>query len=214
LPDDNNDVSDIFLRDRVAGTIIRVSVQTGGQEANEESANPATAADNPCLVAFQSHARLTTNEVDNGAWDVYVRNWCSPTPFTELISLNGTTGAIGNDGSSDPAISADGCVVIFESWASNLVAAGPPGGEGSDDLDGDIFYRSRGGGSLCGSALTARISLHEDDPDADGRPGHDDSIDAAISGDGDYIVFKARTRNMVDNDTNSEPDIFIFVNQP
>jgi Tol biopolymer transport system component len=206
--DDDNGVSDIFVRDRVAGTTIRVSVRWNGNEPNNESTNPAISADG-CLVAFQSQDKLI--QADEVGWDIYVRDRCATPPTNELISQS-SLGVFGDAASTDPAISADGCVVVFESWATNLDTS-PGAQENVTDGDGDIFYRSRGGGTPCDSALTERISLHDDDELDGGRPSQDDSVDVAISSDGHYIVFKSRTRNIVGNDTNREADIFI-VYQP
>ncbi|MCA1689044.1 MAG: hypothetical protein LC720_00905, partial [Actinobacteria bacterium] len=45
VPGDHNGVSDVFVRDRQAGTTVRVSVGRGGVEANGPSTTPAISAD-------------------------------------------------------------------------------------------------------------------------------------------------------------------------
>jgi uncharacterized repeat protein (TIGR01451 family) len=52
---DTNNRSDIFVRDRQSGTTVRVSVATGGAEANNGSERPKI-SDDGLVVAFQSNA--------------------------------------------------------------------------------------------------------------------------------------------------------------
>jgi Tol biopolymer transport system component len=109
--------------------------------------------------------------------------------FCIVIVLLLSTGVQG--GSSDPAISADGRYVTFDSLASNLV----PG-----DTNGmyDIFVRDRTAGT------TTRVSKS-----SAGVEGNDYSDSPSISADGRYVAFESLATNLVSGDTNGAYDIFV-----
>lgn len=208
---DNNSRVDIFVRDREANTTTRASVKSGNNnEASHESthsdivSNPANP--NCYWVVFESQANLANV---SGGKHIYLRDNCNS--LTELISRASTsTGAPANSVSGSPSISNDGCLVVFESWATSLVP--DPNDEGATDNDGDIFMRNR----CNASPTTTRISVHDDDA-PDGRQGVDDSIIPVISllANGKAVIpFKSRTRNMVSGDSNLATDIFAFMVQP
>lgn len=161
--------------------------------------NPANP--NCYWVVFESQANLA-NEA--GGKHIYLRDNCNS--LTELISHASTsTGAPANSVSGSPSISNDGCLVVFESWATSLVVA--PYNEEPTDNDGDIFMRNR-----CNGMTTTRISIHFD-KDAGGRQGVVPAISILANGKV-VITFKSRTRNMVSNDLNLATDIFAFMVQP
>jgi Tol biopolymer transport system component len=70
---DTNLTDDIFIRDRSSGTTIRVSVDTGGNQAgpSQPSQSPSISADGK-VAAFKSLAAFV-NDDTNGVYDVYVR---------------------------------------------------------------------------------------------------------------------------------------------
>lgn len=89
---DSNGVSDVFLwkrprgqaglrltgNARPAGAFQRVSIGTGGVQANGASINPSidgSVAKAPRCVAFQSQATNLVAADKTGDWDVYVRNF-------------------------------------------------------------------------------------------------------------------------------------------
>lgn len=85
VADDLNDAADVFVRDVVGGTTVRVSVRTGGEEAHASrtlgrdeqgtaigSRNPAISADGR-FVAFQSDASDLVGADTNGASDIFLR---------------------------------------------------------------------------------------------------------------------------------------------
>lgn len=127
---DTNSHNDVFVRDTVAGTTIRVSVSSTGTQADDDSLWPAISGDGR-YVAFES---LSSNLVagDTGRADVFVRDTVAGT--TVRVSAR-RVGSQLNSNSFQPAISSDGRLVAFESFASNLVAG---------DTNGafDIFVRA------------------------------------------------------------------------
>jgi Tol biopolymer transport system component len=131
---DTNGVGDIFVRNRQMGTTVRVSVDSGGVQANAASSSPAISADGT-FVTFASTASNLVAGDTNGVGDVFLRNQSLGT--TERVSL-------ANDGSQGDALSGlsispvspDGRYVAFDSNASNIVAGDSPGGT-------DVFIRDR-----------------------------------------------------------------------
>jgi Tol biopolymer transport system component len=132
---DTNDIVDVFVRDRVAGTTTRVNISTRGAQAahtdvdttREDSELPVISADGR-YVAFLSGAVNLVARDTNAARDVFVRDRVTGT--TTRVSV-ATCGAQANQRSSEPAISADGRYVTFYSDASNLV---PGDTNGSSDV--------------------------------------------------------------------------------
>ena len=71
VPDDTNGVTDVFVRDRVAGTTTRI-VSTSGTEGDENSFSPALSLDGR-IVAFDSKASsLDSTATPNTVEDIYV----------------------------------------------------------------------------------------------------------------------------------------------
>ena len=127
---DTNGVADTFVHDQQTGTTARVSVGLGGAQANDYSFAKGISADGRWVV-FES---LASNLVagDTNQWDAFVHDLQTGT--TTRVSV-GTGGVQGNGDSGNPAISADGRWVAFDSYASNLVA-GDTGGL-------DVFVHDR-----------------------------------------------------------------------
>src|SRR5262249_61613505 len=73
VPGDTNTNNDILVHDRSSGTTERVSVSTGGTQANSDSVNPSISADGR-FVVFESAATNLVAGDTNGTWDVFVRD--------------------------------------------------------------------------------------------------------------------------------------------
>jgi hypothetical protein len=118
--DDTNGFSDIFVYDRLHDKIERVSLTSGGQQADNDSFAPSISSDGR-FVTFSSRAQNLVPGSSNAA-DVFVYDRTMHT--VKLLSVN--AGDIpGNSDSAAPKISADGNYVTFESTASNLVGKDP-----------------------------------------------------------------------------------------
>jgi Tol biopolymer transport system component len=184
---DTNRRWDIFVRDRKMGTTQRVSVSSAGKQANYDSFGGTISADGRS-IAFDSQASNLVAGDTNGHFDIFVRN--RTTGRTRRVSVS-STGIQGNGRSREPAISADGRLVVFTSFASNLVP---------DDKNGktDVFVRNRA------THRTRRVSLSSGGAEANGP-----SNDAAISADGSLVAFRAHASNLVARDTNRRWDIFV-----
>jgi len=107
----------VFVRDMFSGVTRRVSVDSGGQQANG-SVVSATLSTGGRYVAFDSYASNLVPDDTNGKIDVFVRDTVAG--VTTRVST-GPNAEQANDYSVEPAISADGHSVAFDSAASNLV---------------------------------------------------------------------------------------------
>jgi hypothetical protein len=207
VPGDTNAVpwdrwsgSDVFVRDRLTGTIECVSVSSAGEQGNGPSGwdNVAISADGG-FVAFSAHASNLVPGDTNGTpgdlfsgSDVFVRDRLARTTERVSVSSTGEQGN-GNSGLGSVGISADGGFVAFWSYADNLV----PG-----DTNGlaDVFVRDR----LAGT--TERVSVSSAGEEGDGPSGGDN---VAISADGRLVAFGSLAGNLVPGDTNGLADVFV-----
>jgi Tol biopolymer transport system component len=120
--DDKDDIEDVFVRDLKTNRTSLVSRAKGkrGAAANGDSSNPSISADGR-YVAFESYAS-NLGPADNSTQpDVFVRDMRSGHVF--LASRADGNGAAANASSANPAISADGRYVAFDSRGSNLSPA-------------------------------------------------------------------------------------------
>ena len=184
---DTNGRVDAFVRDVRAGVTRRVSVATGGGQGDQDSSNPQLSGSGR-FVAFGSTATNLVPGDTNQFDDVFVRDLA--TGITRRVSL-GSRGNQGNGHSFVDAISYGGRFVVFTSAASNLVP-------NDTNRAQDIFVRDRRAGT------TKRVSLG-----SSGRQGNGTSRSAAISADGRYVAFGSHASNLVPDDTNGFPDIFV-----
>jgi len=183
----SNGEDDIFVRDRSSATTVRVSVSSEGTPGDFMSANPSISADGR-YVAFDSEAGNLVEDDLNWSGDIFVHDL--DTGETTLVSL-ASDGTQGNDSSTNPAISADGRYVAFESYATNFQ-------EGDTHEYRDVFWHDRDTG------VTTMVSVA-----SDGTPGDRQAIDPAISGDGRYVAFWSDSTNLVSYTTNAGYDVFV-----
>lgn len=184
---DTNGRSDVFVRDLAAGTTRRVSVTTGGGQANGDS-DFTSISDNGQQVAFGSAASNLVSGDGNGLHDIFVRDLTAGT--TRRVSVS-SSGAGGNGPSLFPAISGNGNVVAFVSDATNLVTGDTNGSR-------DVFIRIRS------ANLTQVVSIG-----AGGEPADNLSAEPAVSRDGRYVAFDSSASNLVGGDTNGFQDVFV-----
>ena len=184
---DTNGQKDVFVRDRVLGTTVRVSRSTGGAQGNSGSAMPSISADGR-YVAFESAATNLVSGDTNGAEDVFVRDLTAGT--TTRVSVSGA-GVQGSGRSGGASISADGRHVAFTSQATNLVG-------GDTNGKSDVFVRDRKAGT------TDRVSISDSEAEA-----NNDSDGAAISADGRFVALRSAATNLVVGDTNAVADVFV-----
>jgi hypothetical protein len=114
---DTNNSTDIFVHDRTTGVTERVSVDSSGGEANNNSITASISADGR-YVAFESIASNLVAGDTNGHDDIFVHD--RSTGITTRVSVD-SSGAEADKDSKNPWISADGAAVVFYSNADDLV---------------------------------------------------------------------------------------------
>jgi len=188
VPNDTNNVLDVFVRDRVNGTTERVSLGYLGNEAVRPCYQPSI-SDDGRFVAFASESsHLVTNDT-NTTSDVFVRDRVNGT--TELVSVS-ITGVSASGVSARPSISADGRFVSFDSTALDLDP------QDNNGQWADVFVRDR----LNGTTELVSFSTA-------GNGGNNTSNYAWISADGRYVVFNSLATNLTPGDTNASEDVFV-----
>jgi Tol biopolymer transport system component len=184
---DTNGTLDVFVHDRKLDTTERVSVSSDEAEGDSTSWFPSISADGR-FVAFESHATNLVEGDTNRVRDIFVRDRLLG--VTRRVSLN-SRGAESDDNSYLAAISADGRLVAFLSYATNLVP------RDTNDAS-DVFVRDLRRGT------TERVSVSSAEAEGDGR-----SYDPSISARGRFVGFSSVASNIVPGDTNQTGDVFV-----
>jgi len=169
-------------------TIIPVSVDSAGNQANSSSGSNSISADGR-FVAFSSDASNLVPGDTNNTGDIFVRDTLTNTTTRVSVDSAGNQANFGSNG--DFSISADGRFVAFSSAATNLVP-------GDTNRDYDIFVRD----TLTNT--TTRVSV-----DSAGNQGNRGSYSASISPDGRFVAFDSNAANLVPGGTNSSRDIYV-----
>jgi Tol biopolymer transport system component len=169
-----------------------ISVPAGGGTANGPSSDPAV-SDNARFVAYSSLATNLVAGDNNGVSDIFLRDTTADT--TARISL-GDAGVEPNGASGNASIvnlGASSWVVAFESEASNLDASFIDGNN-----DTDVYVRVSAG-------TTELISRG-----MGGLPANGKSSNPSLTPDGRFVTFVSTADNLVPNDNNNTPDVFVF----
>jgi hypothetical protein len=176
---DTNRHADIFVRDTQTNSTVQVSIASDGSQGNYDSSFPSISA-NGRYISFNSIADNLINDDTNNFADIFVHDL--ETRETARVALRT---------SQESSISGDGRYIAFVSPSSELV---------NDDTNGyeDIFVYDRQ------TNKTSRISIS-----SDGTQANSYSYSPSISTDGRYIGFYSGADNLVVNDTNAQPDVFV-----
>ena len=165
-------------------TTQRVSVTPTGQEPNGTSSEPSISADGR-YVAYTSSA----DNVVAGASGTQIYVYDRSTGKTQLASAS-TSGEPASGSSQQPAISADGQYVAFDSYAKDLV----PGGVAFDD----VYVKNLATGKLKRASVSSS-----------GDPGDDYSSSPSISADGNVVTFSSDARNLTPVKTKARRNEFV-----
>ncbi|MEG4534044.1 calcium-binding protein [Microcoleus sp. D2_18a_D3] len=188
VPGDTNIRDDIFVRDLSTNTTTRVSVDSAGNQGNNNSISTSISGDGR-FVAFSSDATNLVPGDTNSSTDIFVRDLLTNTITRASVDSAGNQG---NGLSGFPSISADGRFVAFSSIAANLVP-------GDTNNNTDIFVRD------LSTNTTTRVSV-----DSAGNQANNNSFAiASISDDGRFVAFNSAATNLVPGDTNGSRDIFV-----
>lgn len=193
IPADTNAMSDVYVRDTLAGTTTRVSVSTTGAESAGNCVEGRISADGNRIVFVAAADDLVVGDI-NGLADALVHDRATGT--TTLASVS-TSGAQANAAVTRVGISGDGATVLLVSASSTLDPALVGGGHSH------VFARDLAAG-------TTRML----DVNAGGSPGNQSvSLEGPwhaprCSHDGRHVVFTSRATNLVAGDSNNAPDVF------
>ncbi|HXJ60094.1 MAG TPA: hypothetical protein VNU68_25900 [Verrucomicrobiae bacterium] len=175
LDGDVNNVSDIYVRDVMAGMTSLISVNASGSgPGNGPSFNPLMSGDGRYVVFESDASDLVTNDF-NKTTDIFIRDRLVGT--TRLVSLT-EDGQTSPDGPSQaPAITPDARFVAFVSRAANLVA-------GITNRLGEVYVRDL----VRGSNLWANAAnLHLPRESAWGAFAASNPV---LSDDGRFVAFE------------------------
>jgi hypothetical protein len=186
-------VTSAAIADAFADQTTRVSLSSGGATANNSASSGVLSGDGNYVVFASSATNLKDGVVTSGM-HVYRHN--RTTGETVLVSVT-PTGDPGNNVSRAPSVSHSGQFVVFDSFATDLVA---------DDTNGrqDVFVRDMVNG-------TTRL-VSGATPGVVGLPGNSflSGLSGAheISDDGNYIVFMSFAQNLVAPATNGVQQVY------
>lgn len=182
-----------------------ISVDSDGQQGNAESGSPpayggeAELSGDGRVVVFNSTAGNLVPGDTNGKRDIFIHD--RATGEVSLVS-RGVAGVPADGDSPLGAISEDGNLIAYHSFATNLV-------NGDVNGNGDVFVLDRR------THLTSRVSVKT----VTGEEGSCDvppagsldctSFDPHLSHDGNLVVFGSTFSNLVSGDTNAQSDIFV-----
>jgi len=210
VADDLNLRSDVFVRDTVAGTTVRVSLASDGSEADGHCFGPVISAGGR-FVAFQSGATTLVPGDTNGSSDIFVHDWdadgdgvfdeTDPGARATVRVSVATGGAQAGGQSFQASISGTGRHVAFGSDAADLVAGDTNGFSDvfvhDRDQDGDGIFDEPG------AVATVRVSVRPD-----GAETTSPSFSSAISADGRCVAFVTGQR-LAAGDTNGLTDVYV-----
>jgi Calx-beta domain/WD40-like Beta Propeller Repeat len=188
LPVGPNARKNIFHRDLQTGVTTLISVNlasTGG--GNGDSQNPAISADGR-YVAFESRANNLVAIDSNTFTDVFVHD--TQTGITTLVSVNSAGMGSGNQESIKPTISANGGMVVFQSFASNLSTI-----DTNNRLD--VFARDIQTGTMHLVSCNVGCTASGNNDSLTANVPKDKAPRANISNDGRIVVFESRATNLV-----------------
>ena len=184
VADDANGLTDLYVRDRVAGTTERVAA---GTDAGPDSRAPqhATISDDGRYVAFYAwNSTLPPAGQSRGSVYLTDRQTGQITPVA--VAPNGQ-----QQSAYDPAISGDGSTIVFHSYSDDLV----PGDTGLADI---FAY----------DTATATFERVSEAPD--GSAGNRSAEQSAsVSDDGRQVAFVSYATNLVSGLTDGSRNAFV-----
>jgi len=187
----------LFVRDRRRGTTEHVIQRTSnGALPNGPTGVPRISADGR-FVAFVSTATNLVLGDTNDAADVFLSDL--RTGSITRVSMTSAGDEV-NGASTNPTVSAFGRYVAFTSDATNLGSPWSPAGPVEQVYVHDV----------------RRKTTHPASVNAQGTPGNRRSSRPALSVNGHQVAFDSAADNLVPDDHNGAPDVFVrdTVRQP
>lgn len=157
------------------------------EPGNLPSANACTSSDGR-FIAFHSAASNLVPGDTNNKQDIFVFD--RKMKMMQRVSI-ASNGEQANDYSLRPSISGDGRYVAFMSYAKNLV-------DHDHNHQLDVYIHDRQ------EKTTKLVSVS-----TEGMAGNTKSMNPVISSDGRFVAFESFANNLIEEDINENPDIFV-----
>jgi Tol biopolymer transport system component len=234
VPGDNNNTSDIFLRDLTAQTTTRISIASDGGDSNGASFRPAISSDG-AFIAFCSRA---TNLVPGGGTQaasaflferatgkitrIPIDAPAGPTSGCQRVAIDSNGGVV-----AVASLSGELSNVYTYDRASGTAAQLIPTADGSSGISGlaisgdgqAVAFDSTATNLVLqdtnrsrdvfvetlGDRKTTRVSVRSDGSQL---PADSGMSGVAISGDGRFVVFGSVANEVVPGDSNGREDVF------
>jgi uncharacterized repeat protein (TIGR01451 family) len=197
-------VTQVYLYRRADRGVALVSHAVDGATSFGDwpSTPPALSADGRFVTFSSASTNLVDGFVVGGIVNNNIYLYATADGTIDLISPAAGTTVTGGNGYSGsvvpPAISADGGLVAFTSWATNLVA----GFQSPRPFELNVFLYSRDEGSV---TLVSHL------PGAPTSAGGSDSYVPVIASDGNVVAFESWATDLVSGaDTDEALDVFAF----
>lgn len=182
VPGDTNSVSDIFVRRLDTAVTQRVSLASGGAQADDNSYDASISGDGH-VVAFYSYARNLVAGDFNDFPDIFVVDLAGGA--LEAASRSSSGQIVGS--LSGASLSFDGNLLTFTSSSNSATLS----------RVADVFVRDRA------AATTQLVSRS-----AAGTASGGSSYAPVVSGDGKTVAFSSDAKDLIAGDTNYARDIF------
>lgn len=184
---DTNGVEDVYLYDRAASTLARVSVSSNGAQANGPSTVPAISGDGRWITFNSSATNLVVGDT-NASQDIFLYDRLSKA--TTRVSVTSSGQQTAGDSFGPAYLSVDGRYIVFITYADLLGT-----GAFTGSVSGYRYDRTTASvGSLC---LLPNGS--------EGRG----CVAPTLSDDGRYVSFESSGSGLVPGDTNATKDVFV-----
>ncbi|MCB9882636.1 MAG: hypothetical protein H6834_12675 [Planctomycetes bacterium] len=184
---DSNGLPDVFVFDRQARAMERVSLTTSGAESNGPSFLSDMSPDGRFVCVWSDATNIVAGDA-NGIGDIFLYDRSAGTLTIESVS---TSGAQVNQRVSNALVSASGRFLAFSTQASSL---------DPNDWNGkyDVYVRDRQAGTTVLASLSPSGTL-----------GDEDSLLGGISNDGRYLTFTTASSNYLPSAANIYGNVFL-----
>jgi Tol biopolymer transport system component len=188
----------VFLSDRLTGTVRLISRTPAGRPGNDWSFSPDVSDDGHIVVFASAATDLVDGHDRNGGRpDVFALDTVSQTIARVSVASDGVQPAVGESGA--PQVSGDGRFVAFMSRAPLTEAVDPKPTARAVDRRHHVFVRD------LRTSTTHLVSRT-----AGGRTANGSSWAPAISADGRWVAYTSVATNLASRDRNRSADVFLY----
>ncbi len=225
---DTNDRSDVFLRDRLTDTTVRVSLGPHGQQLTADSLDSVMSPSGRFVATTLLRSKLHMSRIYVYDQLIDASRLALKIPYTDpdhsgfyptatgissdgrFVVLDSPTRLLPRDRKGTASVYVRDRRLRRTSLVSQTTAGVDMGdtGGGSISADGRYVVFQAGGSVYLRDRVAHRTTLVPHS--VTGRPdGRRYSGDGSISADGRYITFTSSARDLVRGDTNNELDVFV-----